>query len=156
MTRLWGDLRGQMSVEAALLLPTVLLLVAFLVQPACVLYTRSAMASTAAELARVMATARCSEDEVRAFALRRLASVPKLSIFHEGGDEDWEVEASEDGGRAVIRIAGRVRPLPVLGVLASAFGETSGECVVLRVEATEDVRADWVGGAYEDWIGMWG
>lgn len=156
MARWCGSCRGQMSVEAALLLPTVLLLVAFLVQPACVLYTRSAMASTALELARVMATARCSDEEVRTFALRRLSSVPTLSIFHEGGDEDWEIEASEGEGRVTVRIAGRVRPLPVLGVLASAFGETSGGCVVMRVEAEQDVRADWVGGNYEDWIGIWG
>ena len=46
------DRSGQTSVEAALLVPVVLTLVALLVQPACVLYTRAVMASTAAELTR--------------------------------------------------------------------------------------------------------
>ena len=43
-----GERSGQTSVEGGLLVPVVLTLVALLVQPACVLYTRAVMASTAA------------------------------------------------------------------------------------------------------------
>ena len=70
---------GQASVEAALLVPVVLTLVALLVQPACVLYTRAVMASTAAELTRLAATSRGGEGDVRAYALRRLAAVLRHS-----------------------------------------------------------------------------
>ena len=93
MTRARDD-AGQMSVEAALLLPVVLTLLALLVQPVCVLYTRTLMASTAGELARLAATSRGSEDDLRSFALRRLAAVPDLAIFHEGGTRGWEVEVA--------------------------------------------------------------
>lgn len=150
--------RGQMSVEAALLLPTALVLVALLVQPACLLYTRSVMASAAAELVRVATTARCSDEELRGYALRRLASVPDVAMFHEGGPESWEVEVEgpDPVGRVLVRIEGRVRPLPLLGVLASSLGEVSGDDVIVRVEASGDVRADWVGGEYGEWIGIWG
>ena len=41
------DRRGQMSVEAALLVPVLLTVVALLAQPACVLYTRAVMAAKA-------------------------------------------------------------------------------------------------------------
>ena len=49
LARLARDRGGQASVEAALLVPVTLVLVALLAQPACVLYTRSVMAATAAD-----------------------------------------------------------------------------------------------------------
>ena len=153
-----GRCDGQTSVEAALLIPVVLTLVALLAQPACVLYTRSVMASAAEELVRVRATSRVGEDELRAYALRRLAAVPDVPAFHSGGAEAWEVESSspDDSGRVRVTIAGRVRPLPLLGVLVAAFGELDGGEVVLVAEASREVRADWIGGDYGEWVGIWG
>ncbi|WP_455138136.1 pilus assembly protein [Thermophilibacter sp.] len=146
-----------MSVEAAVLLPVALTLVALLVQPVCVLYTRAVMASTAGELARLAATSRGDEHDLRAFALRRLAAVPEVSVFHVGGADGWDVEVEGPGEEGVVTVAlaGRVRPLPVLGVLASALGEVEGNDVVLRVETSASVRADWIGGSYGDWVGIW-
>lgn len=146
-----------MSVEAAVLLPVALVLVALLVQPACVLYTRSVMAATASELVRLAATSREADESLRAFALRRLAAVPDVSVFHEGGPDSWEVEVSgpDDGGVVTASIAGRVRPLPVLGVLASALGRVEGGSVVLEVEVSGRARAEWVKGGYDAWIKIW-
>lgn len=146
---------GQATVEAALVIPVVLMLVALLVQPACVLYTRSVMAATAGELARVLATARGSEGDLRDYALRRLSAVPDVSVFHEGG---WDVETEGPGsdGRVSVSVEGRVRPLPLLGAIVAAFGRTEGGCVVVRVETVADTRSDWIGGSYEEWIQMWG
>ena len=153
-----GRCDGQTSVEAALLIPVVLTLVALLAQPACVLYTRSVMASAAEELVRVRATSHVGEDELRAYALRRLAAVPDVPAFHSGGSEAWEIESSspDDSGRVRVTIAGRVRPLPLLGVLVAAFGELDGGEVVLVAEASREVRADWIGGDYGEWVGIWG
>lgn len=147
-----------MTVEAALLLPVALALVALLVQPACVLYTRSVMASTAHELCRLVATARCGEGEVRDYALRRLAAVPEVALFHEGGPDAWEVstEGPDERGVVEVSIEGRVRPLPLLGALVAPLGESDGEGVVVRVGATSRTRADWVEGSYDAWIEMWG
>lgn len=152
------DRSGQATVEAALLVPVVLTLVALLVQPACALYTRSVMAATAAEVARLAATSRGSEEDVRDYALRRLAAVPDVSVFHEGGPEDWEVETEGPGedGRMTVRVEGRVRPLPLLGTLVAALGPSADGCVTLSAEAALDSRSDWVRGSYEDWIGIWG
>ena len=145
-----------MSVEAAVLLPVALVLVALLVQPACVLYTRSVMAATASELVRLAATSREVDESLRAFALRRLAAVPDVSVFHEGGPGSWEVEVSgPDDGVVTASIAGRVRPLPVLGVLASALGRVEGGSVVLEVEVSGRARAGWVEGGYDDWVKIW-
>lgn len=155
---LWGDAGGQMSVEAALLLPCALTALALLMQPACVLYTRAVMAATAGELARVVATQRGGEDDLRSYALRRLAAVPDLAVFCEGGPDSWEVEAEgpDEDGTVRVLVATRVRPLPLLGVLTSALGEAGDGLVRLVVEVEQDVRADWLGGEYEDWVGIWG
>ena len=148
---------GQSTVEAALLIPVTLTVVALLVQPACVLYTRSVMSATAYELARVVSTSRGSADEVRAYALRRLAAVPEVPLFHEGGPDAWEVvaEGPDDAGRVTVSVEGRVRPLPLLGALVAALGPSGDGCVVLRAETSLDVRSDWVRGSYEEWIGIW-
>ena len=96
---------GQMSVEAALLLPVVLALVALLAQPTCVLYTRAVMAATAGELARLALTDRGPGDELRDYALRRLRAVPDLAVFHEGGEGDWEVEVTGPDEAGVVTVA---------------------------------------------------
>ncbi len=157
MRKRWAR-RGQATVEAALLLPTVLILVALLVQPACVLYTKSVMASAASEATRLVATARGSDDEVRAYVLRRLAAVPDLRIFYEGGADAWEIrtQGPDDAGRVTVEVEGRVSPLPLLGAIVSALGEADGGGIIMSVEVARDVRADWIGGGYGDWIGIWG
>lgn len=149
---------GQSTVETALLVPTVLVLVALLAQPACLLYTRAVMASAAHETTRLVATSPDSERAARAFALRRLEAVPDAAAFHEGGPEDWEVrvEGPGEGGRVTVEIEGRVRPLPLLGAVVSVLGPQEGGLVVMRVEAAQDARARWIGGSYEEWIGIWG
>ena len=149
---------GQMSVEAALLLPVALTLIALLVQPACVLYTRAVMAATAGELVRLAVTSRGSDEDLRSFALRRLSAVPDLEIFHEGGAAGWDVEVTgpDEGGEVSVALEGRVRPLPLFGTLVSVLGTSSGDLVVVRVETAGDLRADWIGGDYGDWVGMWG
>lgn len=147
-----------MSVEAALLLPVVLTLLALLVQPACVLYARSVMASTAGELVRLSVTSREAGEGLRAFALRRLAAVPDLSVFHEGGPSSWAVEVTgpDERGEVTATVSGRVRPLPLLGALVSPLGTWEGDSLVVRVEASGDMRADWIEGGYDAWVGIWG
>lgn len=147
-----------MSVEAAVLIPVVLTLVALLAQPVCLLLTRSVMSATAGELLRLAATSRLSDEEVRAYALRRLAAVPDVALFHAGGPEAWEVEVEgpDDAGMVSVAVEGRVRPLPLFGAVVGALGTVEGGEVVVRVEMSEDVRASWVEGDYADWVGMWG
>ena len=150
------DEHGQATVEAAVLLPTLLALLSLLIQPVCVAYTRMVMAHAACETLRVMATAH-DERDARAYALRRLRAVPEASLFHVGGEHDWDigVSSSDEGRTATVSIRGHVRPLPFFGALASAMGERDGQGVVLRVEARSAVRPSWVGGDYEDWQEMW-
>ena len=148
---------GQSSVEAAVLLPTVMLLMALLVQPACLLYTRMVVGSTAASCARLLATLPSgSLEQCEAYALRRLAAVPEVEMFHVGGREDWRVEASCEGGVAQVCVSGHVRTLPLLGVVASRMGRQDGQGTVIEVTVSERVRPGWLGGDYDTWVSMWG
>ncbi|HJA01562.1 MAG TPA: pilus assembly protein [Candidatus Collinsella stercoripullorum] len=160
-----GDETAQATVEAAFLLPTFLTLILLALQPVCVLYTRSIMESAAAETARLAVTS-ADADAMRAFALRRLAAVPDVSIFHAGGPLSWEVEVARagagDGGAGAPRgvevtISGAVRPLPVIGAFASALGETnaSGD-VLLEVTVGYEGRPGWLEGDYGEWVAIWG
>lgn len=150
-----GD-RGQSSVEAALLLPTVLLLLALLVQPVCLLYTRCVMEGAAAETARLVATAREGLD-VRPFVLRRLAAVPEVSVFHVGGQDDWEVETEgpDARGHVTVRLAGHARPLPLFEGICELLGESDEKGLVLRVCVTASSRPGWLEGGYGDWTCLW-
>ena len=152
------DESGQSTVEPALLLLTVMVVLALLLQPACLLYTRSVMGAAAAEGARVMATGVGGEEGCRAFVLRRLEAVPSLPIFHAGGAEDWEVHMTrgDDGDRVSVEVMGHVKPLPLFGAVVSALGTSEEQGVVLKVRVEEDVRSNWVGGDYGDWVGIWG
>lgn len=155
-----GSSCAQATVEAAFLLPVFLLLLLLALQPVCLLYTRAVMESAAAETARLMVTAPSDgEDAYRAFALRRLAAVPDVSIFHAGGPQAWDVSctrASDTGGKVSVTIEGHVRPLPVLGAFARGFGEVNAHGDVrMRVEASYEGRPSWLEGDYASWIDSW-
>lgn len=128
----WQDEQGQATVEAALLLPVLMVLMALLVQPACLLYTRCVMQSAAAEGCRLVATstraAGAAPQAQCAYVLRRLAAVPDAPIFHEGGEAGWEIElsGSTSAHAASARITTTARPLPFVGVLAGMMGQGDG------------------------------
>lgn len=152
---------GQASVEAAACLPVLMLLLAMLLQPVFVLYTRSVMQQAAAEGVRVLVTREpggAADDEAcEAYVLRRLAAVPNMAAFHVGGSDGWDVTVSGDAGsdEVSVEIEGRLRPLPLVGILARLLGEADGDEVVLRVGVSERARPEWLEGGYGDWILAW-
>ena len=149
--------RGQSTVEAAVLLPSVMLVLALLLQPACLSYTRAIMRATAAECARAAATAYGGDvASVRAYALRRLRAVPDVALFHVGGSADWDVSISRTDGHVDVTISGHARPLPLFGAVASLASTSDGTGIVMSVSLSEDTRPEWVGGDYGSWQKIWG
>lgn len=151
--------RGQSSVEAALLLPTLGLVLALLIQPCCLAYTRALMLVAAGEGVRLCATASADERErlVDSFVRRRLAAIPDVAVFHEGGADGWEVssEVSDDGRQATVTVKGHVRPLPLMGAAMAALLPSDGELAVLEVRMSEQVRPGWLEGGFDEWISQW-
>jgi len=150
------DERGQATVEAAVLLPSVMLVLALLMQPVCLSYTRAIMRATAGECARVAATAYAGDTSpCREFALRRLRAVPDVPLFHVGGQDDWEILIQRSDSSVGVTITGHARPLPLLGAVASLMSMSDGAGIVLRVSLQESTRASWVGGDYGAWQSIW-
>lgn len=152
--------RAQATVEAAMLLPAFLTLLLLCLQPICLLYTRAVMDAAASETARLMVTGEGEDESYVAFAQRRLAAVPNVSIFHVGGPLTWDIEltrAADTGGAVEVEIRGRARPLPVLGAFASALGAVNdrGE-VELVAHVAYEGRPGWLEGSYETWTEGWG
>ncbi len=142
-----------------MLLPAFLTLLLLALQPVCLLYTQAVMESAAAETARVAALAEGDADggACRAFALRRLAAVPDLGIFHAGGPLSWEVEIEAGEREVSVRVAGAAEPLPVLGAFAAAFAAHDAQGnVALEARASYAYRPAWVEGGYDDWVAQWG
>ncbi len=144
---------GQSSVEAALLLPSLMVVLALLIQPACLLYTRGIMSSAANEAVRMLATT-TNKDEVTAFIKRRLAAVPEVSVFHSGGADDWVVEV-EQGDEMSIAVTGHVKPLPLMGFISAALGASDSSGLALSVTAKGKSQQVWVEGSYDDWANLW-
>lgn len=142
------------------MLPSFLFVLLLALQPVCMLYTHAVMEGAAAETARLMVTGSDGGAEAyRAFALRRLAAVPNLALFHEGGPLAWDIElsaASTGAGKVRVEIEGAVKPLPVLGAFAGLWGERNGQGdVLVRVEVSYEGRPSWLEGSYETWIASW-
>ena len=152
------DEKGQSTVEAAVLLPVAMVVLALLLQPAMLLYTRAVMSGVAAEGARLATTA--TQDEmgslVDGYVRRRLKAVPDIACFHAGGADAWEVEVESDGARVRVSVRGHARPLPLVGVTAGLVGQMDGGDVLLSAEVERGMRSEWVGGDYDDWIASWG
>lgn len=156
--RLAVDERGQSTVEAAFALPILFVLFGLLLQPAVLLYDRCVMQSAAAETCRLAAMDSCSDEAVRAFALRRLEALPRLDLFHADSCA-WQVEVGVGSGSSTVCLEGHLKVLPLLGITASSMTEEAGDgCALMRCESTSALRPSWLGseaGGPSEWIGQW-
>ncbi|MDO4404757.1 MAG: pilus assembly protein [Atopobiaceae bacterium] len=140
-----------------MILPSVMLLLALLLQPVCLSYTRAIMRGAAGECARAAVTAYGGDTSAcEAYALRRLRAVPQIPLFHVGGEGDWQLDISRSSSHVSVTITGHARPLPLMGAMASLLSKCDDVGVVLRVSVDEDTRASWVGGDYSGWQSIWG
>lgn len=143
------------------MLPILMLLLAFLLQPACMLYSRSIMQQAASEGARVLMTyegsTEVSLEACKAYVRRRLSAVPNINIFHVGGPDGWNinVSGSSSSKKVSVEVEGLLKPLPLVGVSAFMLGEVQDDCVVLTVKVEQISAQEWVSGTYTSWISAW-
>ena len=141
------DARGQSTVEAAVALPVVFLLVLLLVQPGIVLYDRVVMAGAAAEGCRLLATSAGDAATCEEYVRRRLGAIPHFDVFHvHDSGCTWEVRCEGGGAADVARetVRTEVRPLPLLDGGATLLGMVNERGnLVVEVTATAPTRASW-------------
>ena len=135
-----GRKRGQATVEAALLLPVLFVVILLITQPVIVLYTRSVMSAAAHEACRLIVTAPqgARPDAFEAFIRRRLGSIPPIPLFHEHDPCSYVIEftGDESSGAVTVRIENTMRPLPLIGTAWSHVTGGDGKVLHEVVEVT--------------------
>ncbi len=155
------DDRGQATVEAAVALPLLFLLLLLLLQPAIVLYDRMVMEGAAAEACRLLATSETSTQINEEFVRRRLSAVPEQDLFHiHEPDCQWRITFAGDAGsdEVAVRIENAIQPLPLVGGLASLLGLTQADGTLpIVVEASGAGSPPWAQGQGDpaDNLGGW-
>ncbi len=157
--------KGQGTVEAAVAIPVLFLLLLVLLQPGIVLYDRLVMSSAAAEGCRLLTTATGDmTGSCEAFVRHRLAAVPQHECFHvHDGDCSWNIELSgnESSQVVTVRIANELRPLPLFDAGAKLLGLTNGSGnLEIEESVTMQTQPDWVASTDlglnpSSWIGAW-
>ena len=167
MRLVFGE-RGQGSVEAAVVIPVMFLLMLMLLQPGIVLYDRLVMGNAAAEACRLLATGNGTfggaSRSCEAFVRHRLAAVPQHDCFHvHGANCSWDIQLSggESSETATVTIGNELKPLPLLDVTAKLLGMTNARGnLEIQTSVTLPTQPSWVasseqGMAPSSWIGGW-
>ena len=160
--------RGQGTVEAAIAIPILFILMLLLLQPAIVLYDRVVMGNAAAEACRLIATSTDALGSMsgssEAFVRHRLAAIPQHECFHAHEDGcSWDIELSgdESSGVVTVRIANELKPLPLFDAGSTFLGLTNGRGhLVIEESVSMPTQPDWVSSSPEgtdpaSWIGAW-
>ena len=158
---------GQAVVEAAFLIPALLLSLLLLIQPGILLYTRMVMEGAAAEGCRVLATASDIEqntETVEGFIKRRLASIPQQQNFHVHDPAcSWVItlNGGETASQVSVEITNQIKPLPLFDFGLEALGVLNAEGnYELTVTQQLTTKNTWVQGNTlsndpEQWIERW-
>lgn len=163
-----ADKRGQGTIEAAVVIPVLFLLMLMLLQPGIVLYDKLVMANAAAEGCRLLATATDVDggmhDSCEAFVRHRLAAIPQHDCFHvHGGSCSWVIELSgnESSDTVRVRIANEVKPLPLFDAGSRLLGIANANGnLVIEASAEMPTQPSWAfsspaGSDPSSWIGAW-
>lgn len=168
MLNIMRDERGQGTIEAALVIPVLFLLMLMLLQPGIVLYDRVVMGNAAAEACRLIATKTGAlgsmDGSCEAFVRHRLAAIPQHDCFHvHGGGCSYEIAFSGDEGSdsVSVTIKNELRPLPLFDAGARLSGMANGSGnLEIEETATMPTQPSWVDGSVQgrdasSWVGAW-
>ncbi len=159
---LWhSDERGQSTVEAAFLIPVLLLVLGLFIQPVCLLYCSCVMNYAAAEGCRVYATNNAlsnAEEVATAYVERRLSAIPNIAIFHNS--DEWNISFTvKDNGVVVCTIKNKAATLPLFGITTALAGYMSSKGnVVQYVKVKSHCIPKWaakLSTGPADWISNW-
>ena len=143
---------AQATLEAALLIPIIFLLLLLLIQPAILLYDRCVMVSAATQGCRLLSTTTSvlgDSSVANTEAIKRnLSAVPPVNLFHVcSPDCTWkiEVEGNEGTGTVSVEISTKVELLPVIKQAVGLFGSLDENGLyTMTVKSSLKSQADWV------------
>ncbi len=142
---------GQASVEAAFILPIILLCIGLSIQPLLYMYTKSICLEACEEGVRY-ATSENNNAHVERFVRRRLRAVPPSELFHSEGEDDWDVEVVRSRSSVTVSVQGKMKPIPLLGLPSAIILPHEGKNLIIKVEAQGVVSPSWREGVYDEWV----
>lgn len=166
--RLFLGSRGQATLEAAFLIPVILVCLLLVIQPGILLYDRMVMESAAAEGCRMLATRTTSQqaDDIQYenFIRHRLGSIPEHESFHLHDSVcSWDIKlnGSETTSTVSVTITNKLHLLPLFDFGAQVAGllDESG-AFPLSVTVEMPTQPDWVtnqvlGMNPRGWVDQW-
>lgn len=148
--------KGQATVEAAIMIPVIFIILLLLIEPGILFYDYCVMNSAAAETCRVLSTQDNNNKQkvCEAFARRRLSAIPQQDNFHlhsTGCSYQIQLEGSQDSNEVSVKIINEVKPLPLIGFLSDVLGIlNANKCFEINANCTQKQRPDWVKTSIKD------
>ncbi len=146
----WRTEDAQATVEAAFILPVIILCMGLSVQPILCMYTKSLMQEAALEGVR-FAMSEEDKNKTERFVRRRLEAIPASEIFHAGSDDDWNIEIVRSQETVSITIVGHMKEIPLLGTPSLLYLDHDEAGIVLKASASGVISPSWREGSYEQW-----
>lgn len=138
---------GQATLEAAFVIPIVMVLMLLLLQPGIILYDRIVMNSAAAEGCRLLSTSSGNEKVSEDFLRRRLSAIPQTDIFHihsHGCSYNFSLVGNETSDEVSVEITNELKPLPLIDVVMGVAGLVNGEGnIEIKVQASAATQPFW-------------
>lgn len=159
---------GQATLEAAFLIPIIMVCLLLVIQPGILLYDRMVMESAAAEGCRILATRTTSQQtddtHYENFVRHRLGSIPEHESFHIHDPAcawDIKLNGSETTPSVSVTITNKLHLLPLFDFGAQVAGllDESG-AFLLSVTVEMPTQPDWVsnqelGMNPRGWVEQW-
>ena len=144
---------GQSTVEAAYLIPVLLLVLLILIQPSIILYDRMVMQAAVSEGCRMLCTKTNingdSTQSCEAYILRRLGSIPPVDIFHvHDGGCSWDIKMTgdESAGEVQVSLKNKIKLLPLIDTAGGFSGITDADgFFTIETSATMPTQPKWLG-----------
>ena len=143
---------AQSVVEAAFIIPVVMLLILLMLQPAIILYDRIVMNSAAGEACRLLATQSgkqgSPDNAYKQYVIRQLGAIPPVDIFPVHKPQcSWDIilEGNENLQEVKVTIKNKIKLLPLLGMAASLMDCLDADGLyTISVDAKAIVQPDWL------------
>ena len=159
---LLNDECGQATVEAAIMIPVIFLLMLLLIQPGILLYDWIVMNEACAETCRAVSTINENDKQsmCESYVRRRLAAIPEQDHFHvhsTGCTYDIQMSGNNSTSSVTVEIKIEVKPLPLIGFLSQILGILNeNQNFEVKASSTQQCRPSWIREQNaEKWVGSW-
>lgn len=158
-----ADERGQSTVEAAFVLPVLMLLFLMMLQPAICLYDHIVMRGAAVEACRLLTTSTSDKSTNEDYIRRRLSAIPDIPIFHVHSTQcSYEIEmlGDETASEVSVRISNEIKPLPLLDIAMGLLNALNGSGnLEIEAQVSLPTQPDWAksspeGSTPQEWVSV--